>query len=191
MEAEELGLLAVAKSMLDWHARHGFCANCGTATVARAGGFRRECPSCNAHHFPRVDPVVIMLVRRGDSCLLGRGPHFRPHMYSCLAGFLEPGETIEDAVRREVFEETRIRVGAVTYRTSQPWPFPSSLMLGCAAEGLDEAIVTDPSELEDARWFTRADVAAMLAGTHPEGIQAPPPMAIAHYLMRAFVAGET
>lgn len=191
VEAEELGLLAVAKSMLDWHARHGFCANCGTATVARAGGFRRECPSCSAHHFPRVDPVVIMLVRRGDTCLLGRGPHFRPHMYSCLAGFLEPGETIEDAVRREVFEETRIRVGDVTYRTSQPWPFPSSLMLGCAAEGLDAAIVTDPSELEDARWFTRTDVAAMLAGAHPEGIQAPPPMAIANYLMRAFVAGET
>ncbi|MCJ2057865.1 NAD(+) diphosphatase [Methylobacterium sp. J-048] len=191
VEAEELGLLAVAKSMLDWHARHGFCPNCGTATVAKAGGFRRECPSCNAHHFPRVDPVVIMLVRRGETCLLGRGPHFRPHMYSCLAGFLEPGETIEDAVRREVFEETRIRVGAVTYRTSQPWPFPSSLMLGCAAEALDGTIVTDPTELEDARWFDRADVSAMLAGTHPEGIQAPPPMAIANYLMRAFVAGET
>jgi NAD+ diphosphatase len=191
VEAEELGLLAVAKSMLDWHARHGFCANCGTATVAKAGGFRRECPQCSAHHFPRVDPVVIMLVRRGDTCLLGRGPHFRPHMFSCLAGFLEPGETIEDAVRREVFEETQIRVGAVTYRTSQPWPFPSSLMLGCAAEALDAAIVTDPNELEDARWFTRGDVAAMLDGTHPEGIQAPPPMAIANYLMRAFVAGET
>lgn len=191
VEPEELGLLAVAKSMLDWHARHGFCAACGTATVAKAGGFRRECPSCSAHHFPRVDPVVIMLVRRADSCLLGRGPHFRPHMYSCLAGFLEPGETIEDAVRREVFEETRIRVGAVTYRTSQPWPFPSSLMLGCAAEGLDDAIVTDPSELEDARWFTRTEVAAMLEGTHPEGIQAPPPMAIANFLMRAFVAGGT
>jgi NAD+ diphosphatase len=191
VEAEELGLLAVAKSMLDWHARHGFCANCGTQTVAKAGGFRRECPTCNAHHFPRVDPVVIMLVRRGESCLLGRGPHFRPNMYSCLAGFLEPGETIEDAVRREVLEETRIPVGAVTYRTSQPWPFPSSLMLGCAAEALDGDIVTDPSELEDARWFDRASVAAMLAGTHPEGIQAPPPMAIANYLMRAFVAGET
>ena len=189
--ADELGLLAVAKSMLDWHARHGFCATCGTPTVMKAGGFRRECPSCAAHHFPRVDPVVIMLVRRADACLLGRGPHFRPHMFSCLAGFLEPGETIEDAVRREVFEETRIRVGTVTYRTSQPWPFPSSLMLGCAAEALDETIVTDPAELEDARWFDRAAVAAMLAGTHPEGILAPPPMAIAHYLMWGFVAGET
>lgn len=191
VDADELGLLAIAKSMLDWHARHGFCAKCGTPTLAKAGGFRRECPSCGAHHFPRVDPVVIMLVRRGDRCLLGRGPHFRPDMFSCLAGFLEPGETIEDAVRREVFEETRIRVGAVTYRTSQPWPFPSSLMLGCAAEALDETIVTDPTELEDARWFDRASIAAMLEGRHPEGILSPPPMAIAHYLMRAFVAGET
>jgi NAD+ diphosphatase len=187
--ADELGLLAVAKSMLDWHGRHRFCANCGTATVAKAGGFRRECPSCSAHHFPRVDPVVIMLVRRGDRCLLGRGPHFRPHMFSCLAGFLEPGETIEDAVRREVFEETRIRVGAVSYRTSQPWPFPSSLMMGCVAEALDEDIVTDPAELEDARWFDREAVAGMLAGTHPEGILSPPPMAIANFLMREFVEG--
>ena len=191
VEADELGLLAIAKSMLDWHARSGFCANCGTPTIVKAGGFRRECPACAAHHFPRVDPVVIMLVRRADTCLLGRGPHFRPNMFSCLAGFLEPGETIEDAVRREVFEETRIRVGHVTYRTSQPWPFPSSLMMGCAAEALDATIVTDPTELEDARWFDRASVAAMLEGTHPEGILAPPPMAIAHYLMQAFVAGET
>ena len=191
VEADELGLLAVAKSMLDWHARHGFCAQCGTATVMKAGGFRRECPSCNAHHFPRVDPVVIMLVRRGDTCLLGRGPHFRPHMYSCLAGFLEPGETIEAAVRREVFEETRIRVGAVGYRTSQPWPFPSSLMMGCVAEALDGEIVTDPSELEDARWFDRAAVRAMMDGCHPEGILSPPPMAIANFLMREFVEGET
>lgn len=189
--ADELGLLAIARSMLDWHARHGFCAKCGTPSVVKAGGFRRECPACGAHHFPRVDPVVIMLVRRADRCLLGRGPHFRPGMFSCLAGFLEPGETIEDAVRREVREETRIRVGAVSYRTSQPWPFPSSLMLGCAAEALDETIVADPAELEDARWFDRAAVAAMLEGRHPEGILAPPPMAIAHYLMQAFVAGET
>lgn len=189
VEAEELGLLAVAKSMLDWHGRHRFCANCGAPTFTAAGGFRRECKACNAHHFPRVDPVVIMLVRRGDTCLLGRGPHFRPHMFSCLAGFLEPGETIEDAVRREVFEETRIRVGTVSYRTSQPWPFPSSLMLGCIAEALDGEIVTDPSELEDARWFDREAVAAMLDGRHPEGIQSPPPMAIANFLMREFVVG--
>ncbi|GJE38187.1 NAD(+) diphosphatase [Methylobacterium persicinum] len=187
VEAEELGLLAVAKSMLDWHGRYRFCANCGAPTFTAAGGFRRECKACNAHHFPRVDPVVIMLVRRGERCLLGRGPHFRPHMFSCLAGFLEPGETLEDAVRREVFEETKIRVGAVSYRASQPWPFPSSLMLGCTAEALNEDIVTDPAELEDARWFDRDSVRAMLDSTHPEGILSPPPMAIAHILMRQFV----
>ncbi|GJE62389.1 NAD(+) diphosphatase [Methylobacterium trifolii] len=190
VEAHELGLLAVAKSMLDWHGRSGFCANCGTPTLVRAGGFRRECPSCNAHHFPRTDPVVIMLTRRGEQCLLGRGPHFKPGMFSCLAGFLEPGETIEDAVRRECFEETRVRIGAVGYQTSQPWPFPSSLMIGCTAEGLDEAIVTDPTELEDARWFDREAVTRMLEHRHPEGIVAPPPMAIAHVLMRAFVEGR-
>lgn len=191
VEAEELGLLAVAKSMLDWHGRHRFCANCGAPTFTAAGGFRRECRACNAHHFPRVDPVVIMLVRRGETCLLGRGPHFRPHMFSCLAGFLEPGETIEDAVRREVYEETKIRVGAVSYRASQPWPFPSSLMLGCVAEALDGEIVTDPTEIEDARWFDREAVAAMIEGTHPEGLVSPPPMAIAHVLMRQFLDEES
>lgn len=185
--ADELGLLATARSMLDWHARHGFCSNCGTPTVSEAGGFRRSCPQCGAHHFPRTDPVVIMLVRRGGRCLLGRGVHFKPGFYSCLAGFLEPGETIEAAVAREVHEETRVRVGAVAYHASQPWPFPASLMIGCIADGLDEAIVTDPAELADARWFDRAAVARMLEGTHPDELHAPPPMAIAHALMRAFV----
>ena len=187
--AHELGLLATAKSLLAWHARNGFCANCGTPTAAVAGGFRRDCPACEAHHFPRTDPVVIMLLRRGEHCLLGRAPRFKPGMYSCLAGFLEPGETVEDAVRRETFEEAGIRVGAVHYLASQPWPFPASLMLGCVAEALDAAITIDPAELEDARWFSRAEVAAMIAGTHPEGLGVPPPMAIAHLLMRAFVEG--
>ncbi|CAA2101880.1 NADH pyrophosphatase [Methylobacterium bullatum] len=186
----ELGLLATAKSILAWHARHGFCANCGTATRFAAGGFRRECPNCETHHFPRVDPVVIMLIRRGESCLLGRSPRFKEGMYSCLAGFLEPGETIEDAVRRETLEEAGLTIGAVTYHASQPWPFPSSLMIGCAAEALDEAITIDPAELADARWFTREDVSAMIAGTHGEGLTVPPPMAIAHLLMRAFVEGR-
>lgn len=187
---DELGLLATAKSMLGWHGRNRFCANCGTQTLFRAGGFRRECPTCAAHHFPRTDPVVIMLIRRGERCLLGRGPHFKEGMYSCLAGFLEPGETIEAAVARESYEETRIRVGTVAYHTSQPWPFPSSLMIGCTAEALDETIVTDPTELADARWFDREAVLAMFERRHPEGIFAPPPMAIAHVLMRAFVEGR-
>ena len=197
--AHELGLLATARSLLSWHARHGFCANCGSPTLVRAGGFRRECPTCEAHHFPRTDPVVIMMIRRGDACLLGRAPRFPDGMYSCLAGFLEPGETIEAAVRRETFEETRILVGAVAYRASQPWPFPSSLMIGCVAEALDDEIVVDPAELADARWFTRPEVGAMLerravfdADRSPASAQAPigpPPMAIAHALMRAFADG--
>ncbi|WP_019906548.1 NAD(+) diphosphatase [Methylobacterium sp. 77] len=183
----ELGLLATARSILAWHARHGFCANCGTATGFAAGGFRRECPTCGTHHFPRVDPVVIMLIARGDRCLLGRSPRFKEGMYSCLAGFLEPGETIEDAVRRETLEEAGLRIGAVTYHASQPWPFPSSLMIGCVAESLDDTITIDPAELADARWFSREDVSAMIAGTQAEGLTVPPPMAIAHLLMRAFV----
>ena len=190
LEPHELGLLATARSLLQWHARHGFCANCGSASLVRAGGFRRECPTCGAHHFPRVDPVVIMLIRRGDACLLGRAPRFPEGMYSCLAGFLEPGETIEDAVRRETYEETRIRIGAVSYLASQPWPFPSSLMIGCVAEALDETIVPDPTELADARWFPREEVLAMLERRHGAGISAPQPMAIAHALMRAFVDGQ-
>lgn len=190
VEGHELGLLATARSLLTWHARNGFCANCGSPTGVRAGGFRRECPTCGAHHFPRTDPVVIMLIRRGDACLLGRAPRFPEGMYSCLAGFLEPGETIEDAVRRETFEETRVRVGAVAYHASQPWPFPASLMIGCIADALDETIVADPAELADARWFPRAEVAAMLERRQGDGLSGPPPMAIAHVLMRAFVEGR-
>lgn len=186
----ELGLLATAKSLLGWHARHGFCAHCGSPTTLAAGGYRRECAACGTHHFPRTDPVVIMLITRGDSCLLGRSPRFNEGMYSCLAGFLEPGETVEDAVRRETFEEVGLTIGAVRYHASQPWPFPSSLMIGCVAESLDAAITLDPEELADARWFTRDDVAAMLEGRHPAGLTTPPPLAIAHLLMRAFVDGR-
>ncbi|GJD30135.1 NADH pyrophosphatase [Methylobacterium adhaesivum] len=187
----ELGLLATAKSLLSWHARNGFCAQCGTPTVPAAGGYRRDCAACDTHHFPRTDPVVIMLIQRGERCLLGRSPRFKEAMYSCLAGFLEPGETIEAAVRRETFEEVGLRIGAVAYHTSQPWPFPASLMIGCIAEALDEAITLDAQELTDARWLTRDDVAAMIAGGHPEGLTVPPSMAIAHALMRAFVDGRT
>ncbi|MEH3116604.1 MAG: NAD(+) diphosphatase [Methylorubrum populi] len=184
---EEQGLLATAKSLLAWHARHRFCAHCGQPTAIAAGGFRRECGACGQHHFPRTDPVAIMLVRRGGACLLGRGRHFRPGMYSCLAGFIEPGETVEDAVRRETREETGVAVGAVAYHASQPWPFPASLMIGCVAEALSDAITTDPDELEDARWFTRDAVARMIAGTHAEGLTVPPATAIAHLLLRDWV----
>ncbi|KQQ48485.1 NADH pyrophosphatase [Methylobacterium sp. Leaf125] len=186
----ELGLLATAKSLLGWHARHGFCAHCGNPTTLAAGGYRRECTACGTHHFPRTDPVVIMLITRGDSCLLGRSPRFNEGMYSCLAGFLEPGETVEDAVRRETFEEVGLTIGAVRYHASQPWPFPSSLMIGCVAESLDAAITLDPEELADAQWFSRDTVAAMLEGRHPDGLTTPPPLAIANLLMRAFVEGR-
>ncbi|MFD6317655.1 NAD(+) diphosphatase [Methylorubrum thiocyanatum] len=186
---EEQGLVATAKSLLAWHARHRFCGNCGNPTTLAAGGFRRECAGCGLHHFPRTDPVAIMLVRRGDACLLGRGPHFKPGMYSCLAGFIEPGETVEDAVRRETREETGIAVGAVAYHASQPWPFPASLMLGCVAEAVSEDIRTDPDELEDARWFSRAEVVRMIAGDHPEGLTVPPATAIAHLLLCDWIDG--
>jgi NAD+ diphosphatase len=173
--------------MLDWHQRHRFCANCGERSRVSSAGWRRDCAACGAQHFPRVDPVVIMLAVDGDRCLLGRQPRFAVGMYSALAGFLEPGETIESAVRREIMEEAGISCGEVTYFASQPWPFPSSLMIGCFAQARDTDIVVDLTELEDARWFSRAEVAQMLADTHPGGMSSPKPFAIAYHLMKAFV----
>ena len=187
--AADLGALAEGKSMLSWHAAHRFCGRCGVGTASSASGWRRECPGCGAHHFPRTDPVVIMLAVDGDRCLLGRQPRFPAGMYSCLAGFLEPGETIEDAVRREIGEEAGIACGAVTYLGCQPWPFPSSLMIGCLVEATTAEITTDQDELEDARWFARDEVRAMLDGRHPEGLTCPMPMAIAHHIVLAW-AGE-
>ncbi|GAA4323425.1 NAD(+) diphosphatase [Pigmentiphaga soli] len=181
-----LGELGGAKAILHWHQRHGFCANCGAASAMASAGWRRDCPACGAQHFPRVDPVVIMLAVDGERCLLGRQPRFAPGMYSALAGFLEPGETIEDAVRREILEESGVPCADVRYFASQPWPFPSSLMIGCFARALDTRIVVDTTELEDARWFTREEAAQMLAGTHPAGLSAPKPYAIAHHLLKAF-----
>jgi NAD+ diphosphatase len=186
--AGALGMLGEAKSMLDWHRRHSFCANCGSASRVTAAGWQRICDVCGARHFPRVDPVVIMLVIDGERCLLGRQRQFAPRMYSALAGFVEPGETVEDAVRREVMEEARVKCAQVVYFASQPWPFPSSLMIGCFAQASDSDIVVDTAELEDARWFSRPEVAAMLAGTHAGGLLAPKPFAIAHHLLQAYVA---
>lgn len=185
--AEELGILAMAKSLLDWHRRHRFCANCGNPTALSQAGFRRDCPACGTQHFPRTDPVVIMLVTDGDHCLLGRQSRFPPGMYSCLAGFLEPGETIEDAVRRETFEEAGIRVGRVAYAQSQPWPFPSSLMIGCIGEAVSREITIDAEELEDARWFHRDEIRLMVDRAHPEGLFAANPIAIAHHLVRGWM----
>jgi len=185
--AEHLPPLAEAKALLGWHARHRFCPNCGAPTLPVQGGWRRDCPACKAEHFPRTDPVVIMLAIAGDRCVLGRSPRFAPTMWSCLAGFAEPGETIEEAVRREVREEVGIVAGRVNYFASQPWPFPSSLMIGCHAEALSETIVVDRSEIEDARWFEREELALMLARGHPDGLTTPPPIAIAHHIIRRFV----
>ena len=186
----ELSAIAMAKSMVNWHQRHGYCANCGQRTAMREGGWKRECPACKAEHFPRTDPVVIMLVTHGDKCLLGRAPRFLPGMYSCLAGFVEAAEAIEDAVRREVFEEAGIRCAEVNYYMTQPWPYPSSLMIGCTARALNEDIVVDRTELEDARWFDRDEVKLMITRKHPDGLAGPHPFAIAHHLLGRWVHGD-
>jgi len=186
---EQLSAIAMAKSMVNWHQRHGYCANCGQRTTMREGGWKRDCPSCKAEHFPRTDPVVIMLVTHGDKCLLGRQQRFLPGMYSCLAGFVEAAETIEDAVRREVFEEAGIRCTDVSYYMTQPWPYPSSLMIGCAARALNEDIVVDRVELEDARWFDRDEARLMITRKHPDGLAGPHPFAIAHHLLGRWVHG--
>ncbi len=184
---EELSAVAMAKSLVTWHQRHGFCANCGAKTAMREGGWKRECPSCKAEHFPRTDPVVIMLVTKGDKCLMGRQSRFPSGMYSCLAGFVEAAETIEDAVRREVFEEAGIRCTDVAYYMTQPWPYPSSLMIGCTAQALNDDIVVDRIELEDARWFDRDEARLMLTRKHPDGLAGPHPFAIAHHLLGRWV----
>lgn len=187
---DDLGALAAAKALLHWHRSHRFCSNCGAPSAVAGAGWRRECPACGTHHFPRTDPVVIMLAVDGERCLLGRQPRFPPGMYSCLAGFLEPGETMEDAVRRELAEEAGIVAGYVTYLGSQPWPFPASVMLGCLAVAHTTAITVDTQELEDARWFSRDETRALLDDRHPDGLRCPPPMAIAHHIMRAWAFGE-
>jgi NAD+ diphosphatase len=181
-----ISALGEARSMLDWHRRHRFCANCGTPTADAGAGWRRICGHCQAQHFPRVDPVVIMLVEDGERCLLGRQKQFLPGMYSALAGFVEPGETFEHAVYREVQEEAGIRCTDIRYYASQPWPFPSSLMIGCFARAVETELTVDQHELEDARWFSREEVVQMLAGTHPQGLSAPKAFAIAHHLLKAF-----
>ncbi|HEY1310273.1 MAG TPA: NAD(+) diphosphatase [Pseudolabrys sp.] len=190
VEPDHLPPIAEAKAVLHWHVRHRFCPNCGHATRVVQAGWKRDCPQCKAEHFPRTDPVVIMLASDGELCLLGRSPRFVPTMWSCLAGFVEPGEAIEDAVRRETREEAGITCGRVKYFASQPWPFPTSLMIGCHAEALTRDIVVDREELEDARWFSRSEIAAMLMRKHPEGLTTPPPVAIAHHIIRAWVEDE-
>jgi NAD+ diphosphatase len=189
LEADHLPPLAEGKALLNWHARHRFCPNCGAPTQPVEAGWRRDCPACRAQHFPRTDPVAIMLAIDGERCVLGRSHRFQPGMWSCLAGYVEPGEAIEDAVRRETKEEAGIICGRVAYFMSQPWPFPTSLMIGCHAEALSREIIVDREELDDARWFEREEVALMLARQHPDSFSAPQPVAIAYHIIRAWVEG--
>ena len=180
-------LAATAKAVLQWHHSHRFCAACGAPSAASQAGWQRQCGACGATHFPRTDPVVIMLVTHGNRVLLGRSPGWPPGMYSCLAGFVEPGETIEAAVRREVAEETGITIGRVTYVASQPWPFPASLMIGCRGEATSEAITVDPAELEDGLWVTREDMVTVMDGRHSV-IRPTRRGAIAHALISEWLA---
>ena len=187
--AGDAAILAEARSLIDWHMRHGFCAQCGTPTNVSSAGWTRRCPNCRASHYPRSDPVTIMLVVRGDHALLGRGKRRPGLRFSCLAGYMEPGETPEESVRREVKEESGIRVGRVKYLAAQPWPFPSTLMMGFLAEGISEEITIDPEELAEARWFGRDEIRAMVARAaegvdDPTQLSLPQPLAIAHHLCR-------
>ena len=184
----EAPLFAAALSLAWWHSRHGFCANCGAATEIERGGWSRKCPECSAQHFPRVDPVVIMLAEHEGKLLLGRQPQYPERRYSALAGFLEPGESIEAAVARELHEEAGIEVTDVTYTASQPWPFPSSLMIGCHARALKPELTIDTTELDDARWFTRDEVKTALAGDPDASFLPPPRFAIARTLLEHWLA---
>ena len=187
---EHAAIIAQAKAMIDWHQRHGFCPRCGAPTKMMDAGYRRLCGKCNAEHFPRVDPVVIMLATEGDACLVGRGKQFPRGMFSALAGFVEPGETIEEAVRRELMEEASVKVGEVTYHATQPWPFPSSLMIGCFAKAENRDVKVDETELAELRWLERSVARDLIAGKRVAGIGVPPPIAIAHHLLKAWALGE-
>lgn len=188
--AEELALYGGARSLVDWHARHRFCAACGAPTLLYRAGWGRRCETCGAEHFPRVDPVVIMLAEYEGRVLVGRQPGFPPGFFSALAGFVEPGESLEEAVARELFEEAGIKVADVTYAASQPWPFPSSLMIGCRARAQDSALTLDETEIEAAIWVDRAEVCAALAGDPSAPFTVPPPLAIARHLLELWVAEE-
>ncbi len=182
----DLAIYGGARSLVDWHARHQFCAKCGSQTKITKGGWQRSCDNCGAEHFPRTDPVTIMLVEHEGRLLLGRQPRFPPRSFSALAGFVEPGETIEEAVAREVWEEAGLRVRDVQYIATQPWPFPSQLMIGCFSIADDDQITLDVTELEEARWFSREEVEHAMAtiGTEEGPFNAPPPAAIAHSLLK-------
>ena len=191
LSLEDAGIVAQSRAQLEWHRRHQFCGLCGERTLPERGGQTRKCTGCKSHHFPRTDPVVIMVVTNGDACLLGqsRGRLSRTGRYSALAGFMDQGESIEEAVRREVKEEAGIEVGEVKYHSSQPWPFPSSLMIGCHGKAITTDIHIDDEEMTDVRWFSRDGVIAALRGENPN-LQVPDSIAIAHHIIKAWAHGE-
>jgi NAD+ diphosphatase len=187
LHTDDAPLFAAALSLARWHGRHRFCANCGHVTEINRGGWSRRCPACNAEHYPRVDPVVIMLAEHEGRLLLGRQPHYPAGRYSALAGFVEVGETLEAAVARELHEEAGIRVRNIRYIASQPWPFPSSLMFGCHAEAEGAELTIDKTELDDARWFTRDEVRAAMEEAPDAPFKAPPRAAIARTLLERWL----
>lgn len=187
LNAMEANLASTARSLFEWHRTHGYCAKCGAATAIVEAGWKRACPSCKAEHFPRTDPVAIMLAVKDDKCLLGRQAIWPPGFYSCLAGFVEPGETVEQAAARELEEEAGIKADWETaeYLFAQPWPFPSSLMVGLILQANTVEIRVDEVELEEARWFTREEARQILNGQH-ETVYAPPEMAVAHHILKVW-----
>jgi len=193
LSMEDASILAQARCFLQWHSKHLFCAVCGAPSISIQGGSKRKCTKCDANHFPRTDPVVIAAVFKGDKCLLGRKSIFPKGMWSALAGFIEPAESFEEAARREIFEESNIRIGKVTYHSSQPWPYPSQLMIGCIAEALTEDIIVDKKEMEDIQWFSKEQVRAAvevsykaMSYTNSEEFRIPPPSAIAHQIIKSW-----
>jgi NAD+ diphosphatase len=184
LPTRDIAIAGQAKALLDWHKRHGFCPNCGHPTILADGGYRRICSHCNAEHFPRTDPVVIMLPIFGEECLVGRNKRFASFLYSTFAGFVEPGESMEEAVRRELMEEVELKVGEVSYHATQPWPFPSSLMLGCYAKALSRDFRIDGKEIEAARWLSKDEARARLADKIEDEMTLPVNIAIAHHLIR-------
>ena len=185
LQPDDLALYGGARSLTDWHARHRFCAQCGGDTKLAKGGWQRDCTNCGASHFPRTDPVTIMLVEHDGRLMLGRGLGWPEGRFSALAGFVEPGESIEEGVAREVLEEAGVRVRDVTYVASQPWPFPSQLMIGCHSHADSDELTIDDTEMAEINFYTRDEVQAALAGDGP--FVAPPPHAIAHYLMQWWI----